>query len=600
MKKAEEKYNELIKRYQSLIADQVRVINLISSLRLLVFLMGTGLGIYLAVRKDYGLLLVDITIFLTLFIFLIIKHEHNIEHKKYLTILQDINENAVKRLHGEWQVFPDDGEEFSDDSHPYTQDLDIFGQGSLFQFINTASTYLGRQKLRELLSSPPTSINEITARQEAVTDLAAKLDWRQKFQAAGILASNMHDPQALFAWAGRVERLYLKPSLLLACRLLPVITIGIGIFTFLQTEPEYYVLIAALLLQFFLLKIKGKKRAKNLELAFRYTDNIKAYSRMLHSLETQKFDSSYLQGLQARLKGDTAHMAYEQIGKLVKIVDSISNRHNAFYIIFNILFLLDYQFMFMLEKWKERSGSHLRDWLSGIGELEALSSLALIRHDHPEWAMPEFTDADLPVFAAEELGHPLILSGVTNDLKFDKSENILLITGSNMSGKSTLLRTAGINLVLAYSGTAVCAKDFSCSLMDIYTCMRVSDNLEKNISSFYAELLRIKMMVQAVEEGKTVFFLLDEIFKGTNSADRHTGARTLIKKLSEAKVLGLISTHDLELGELAKESDKVKNYHFQEYYENDQIRFDYKLRPGVSATRNAIYLMRLAGIDIEK
>lgn len=203
-----------------------------------------------------------------------------------------------------------------------------------------------------------------------------------------------------------------------------------------------------------------------------------------------------------------------------------------------------------------------------------------------------------PSLKATALGHPLLNGNrVCNDLVFHPPMNVMLVTGSNMSGKSTFLRTAGINLVLAYAGAPVCATSFSCSIMHLFTCMRVSDNLEKSISSFYAELLRIKMLVEAVDKNQRVFFLLDEIFKGTNSRDRHTGAKILVKKLSRAKALGLVSTHDLELADLDKESENIKNYHFREYYRDDRIFFDYKLRPGVSTTRNAAYLMRMAGID---
>jgi DNA mismatch repair ATPase MutS len=376
----EKKFKNLLNKYQGLIAEQNRFINRVSNLRLAVFLVGAGWGIYLLTRKNYGLLGSDLVICLALFLYLIVKHEHCFKQRKYLLTLRQINEDALKRLQGEWTAFRDNGKEFADDSHPYSQDLDIFGQGSLFQLINTAVTYLGRHRLKDILLTSPGSFEEISARQEAVIDLAARLDWRQRLQ-------------------------------------------------------------------------------------------------------------------------------------------------------------------------------------------------------------------------AEEMAHPLIRSSVANDLQFAAPESILLITGSNMSGKSTLLRTAGINLVLAYAGTAVSAQKFACSLLDIYTCMRVSDNLGKNISSFYAELLRIKEIVKAAAEGRPVFFLLDEVFKGTNSIDRHTGARALIRKLNRKKALGLISTHDLELGDLAKESAKIKNYHFQEYYENDQICFDYKLRPGVSSTRNAAYLMKLAGIE---
>lgn len=600
MKKAEEQYNERKTKYQSLITEQARTINLVSNLRLLVFIAGAGLGIYFFVGKNYGLFLADLILFLALFVFLVLLHERYFTRKKTATTLLNINEDSLKRIGGEWQSFPDDGGEFRDDDHPYAQDLDLFGRGSLFQMISTARTFLGRVRLKSLLLSPPGSLEEILARQEAVTDLAGRLDWRQQYQAEGSISSKMHDPQGLITWAGKMEEFYLKPSVIFAFRLIPVITLAIAMVTFLRPERSYYPLIAVLLIQFLLLKINGKRRRQKLAVTASYTENIAVYSRMLRLFETEQFDSPYIQGLQKRLQDAAGNIAYKQIGRLVRLAEAMSNRHNAFYVIFNILFLLDYQFMFALEKWKEKSGRRLRTWLDALGEVEALASLAVIRHDHPEWALPELVEGrGNPSFMATEMGHPLLdASAVPNDLKFGSPQNILLITGSNMSGKSTLLRTAGINLVLAYAGTAVCAGTFACSRMEIYTCMRVSDNLEKNISSFYAELLRIKMMVQAVEEGKIGFFLLDEIFKGTNSVDRHTGAKALIQKLSKEKVLGLISTHDLELGDLAKQNNKIRNYHFQEYYQNDQIRFDYKLRPGVSTTRNAVYLMKMAGIEM--
>lgn len=599
MKSVEAQYRERLEKYRGLVAEQTKAINRISNLRLAVFLLGAGVGSYLLVRKSYGLFAFDLIVFLTLFIFLIRRHDHLFTRRKYAETLLQINDDALKRLSGEWTAFPDDGREFLNDSHPYAQDLDIFGQGSLFQFINSAATYLGRLKLRDLLAEHPKSREEIMARQEAVGDLALKLDWRQGYLAEGVLAAKMHDPEALFTWAGRVEQIYRKPAVIFGLSLLPVITIALGIVTVVVPEMNYYGFAAAVLVQFLLLRIYAGKRGKILGMAATYAENIAAYDKMLALLEKEEFSSPYLAGLMKKLKNSQGRTAGEQIHQLVKIVDAIANRRNQFYFLFNLLFLLDYQLMFALEKWKEKSGRQLRDWLKIIGEVEALSSLALLKHDHPEWTMPVLS-AGQPQFAAEEMAHPLILAGVANNLKYKQPEKILLITGSNMSGKSTLLRTAGINLVLAYAGTVVCARTFSCSLLAIYTCMRVSDNLEKNISSFYAELLRIKMLVRAMEEGQEIFFLLDEIFKGTNSIDRHTGAKALIRKLSQEKLLGLISTHDLELGDLAKECTQVRNYHFQEFYVNDEIRFDYKLRPGVSTTRNAAFLMKLAGISLDE
>ncbi|MBU3100901.1 MutS family DNA mismatch repair protein [Clostridium frigoriphilum] len=204
------------------------------------------------------------------------------------------------------------------------------------------------------------------------------------------------------------------------------------------------------------------------------------------------------------------------------------------------------------------------------------------------------------IVKANGLGHPLLgYKKICNNITISNEKNILLITGSNMSGKSTFLRTIGINLVLSYIGATVCAEKFECSLMKIITCMRISDDLENNISSFYAEILRIKMIVEEKRKNKKVFFLLDELFKGTNSIDRHDGAKALIKQLGEQGASGLISTHDLELCDLQYEYFKIKNYNFQEYYVNNEIKFDYKIRDGVSTTKNALYLIKLSGIDLE-
>lgn len=320
---------------------------------------------------------------------------------------------------------------------------------------------------------------------------------------------------------------------------------------------------------------------------------------MISMIEKKKFKSDLLKELQRKLTSKDDIKASQSIEKFVKIVDKISDRRNFFSLVLNIIFLWDFHLMIALDKWKREYGEHIEKWLKAIGEFEALSSLALVNFDYPERSFPKFNDDNL-VLSAKGISHPLLPGKpVTNDVQMGRNNRILLITGSNMSGKSTLLRTLGINLVLAYAGAPVSAESFNCSLMKIYTCMRISDNLEKNISSFYAEILRIKKIVKAVVSGETIFFLLDEIFKGTNSIDRHLGAETLIDRLSRENALGLVSTHDLELGSIEDKNNNVKNYHFQEYYEDNDIHFDYKLKQGVSTTRNAIYLMKMAGIKFE-
>ena len=273
-------------------------------------------------------------------------------------------------------------------------------------------------------------------------------------------------------------------------------------------------------------------------------------------------------------------------------------RHSQLYLIINILLLWDYRCLAAIEKWRTDSGVYLEDWIAVLAELEALASLAIISYDHPDWTQPQLYN-DQPRLFASQIGHPLLSEDrVSNDIGTMRKGQVYLITGSNMSGKSTLLRTVGINLVLAYAGAPVCAKEFHCSIFNIYTSMRIRDDLRSNISSFYAELLRIKKMIDAAKRGESVFFLLDEIFRGTNSRDRHAGARVLVKQLSDEGAVGFVSTHDVELGNLADENNKIKNYHFREEYIEGQLHFDYKLRSGISNTRNAVYLMKMAGITV--
>jgi DNA mismatch repair ATPase MutS len=529
-------------------------------------------------------------------------HRKIISYQKYVIVLRDINEHSLWRLDGRWTTFLDTGNEFRDDSHPYTSDLDIFGQGSLFQWINITQTYLGRKKLWQLLTVPPDPIPVIRERQAAIMELAKSLKWRQRFLAYGIAAKDkMCDPDFLIKWVHDRNPFFSKKVVILILGALPILTIGSIIVHYSAHSIPLYIPIFMLLFQYGLLKLGSKKRKLILAKAGEYEKNLQLYASLLRQILKKDYQSSYLQRLKHKLFSSDKQSASRQLIKLAKIIELIDSRYNAFYLFLNIITLCDYQCLIALECWKRSAGDSLKDWLETIAEFEALASLATIQYDHPEWATPEFISGT-PLVTAEGLGHPLLTETlrVTNPLQIGNQIKVLLVTGSNMSGKSTYLRTAGINLVLAYTGAPVCAKSFCCTPLDIYTCMRISDNLEKNISSFYAEILRIKAIVEATAGSRPIFFLLDEIFKGTNSLDRHTGAKILIKKLIQNDAIGLVSTHDLELGELAEEQSSVKNYHFQEHFKDNQLNFDYQLRPGLSKTRNALYLMKAAGIIVDE
>lgn len=576
----------------------------ISRWRLLTFLGGLLLAILLYWQGQTLAAELVFTLAIMLFAYLVRQHQQlkaSILHEEWLV---KINAASLQRLDGSWSSFADTGEEFRDDDHPYSSDLDIFGDNSLFQLLNTSHSFLGRQKLQTALAKPLENSETINARQASIQELAAKLDWRQEFQVAGIISGvAASDPAALFQWAETGNQFYLQSWLKLLCRILPAVSAIVTLLAILWPDRVSYLgPLALYAVQTGLIFWRRQDMSASFAIAHEYKESIKTYRQMLQILAGETWQSTKLQTMAKALINKVGLPAHLQIKKLDQAVDMTYMRYSQLYFIFDIITLWDFQCQIALEGWKDKSGHDLQNWCHVIGEAEMLSSLSLLCFDHPQWAFAKI-DPQRTGFTANDLAHPL-LGGkkVGNDLSLSLPGEIFLITGSNMSGKSTLLRTAGINLVLAYSGAPVCAQSYACGLMDIFTSMRTNDNLATNTSSFYAELLRIKEILSvARKKVRPLFFLLDEVFKGTNSLDRHTGAKYLLKMLSRTGAIGLVSTHDLELGSLADAQDSlIKNYHFTEHYQDNQLIFDYHLRPGISTTRNAIYLMKLAGIEIDE
>lgn len=592
-------YNKKIEKYISLQKRLKSQLNLISNLRLLTAVIGFGGAAFLLFKNEGFLSAAIFIISLVLFILLVIRHDRLKLEKKRIDLLWKINQDAIKRTNGEWSTFEETGEDFIDYEHKFSGDLDLFGQGSLFQWINTGVTYIGRIILKQWFTDRPKNREDILKRQRAAKELSDMLDWRQEFQVEAMLAEDkLHNPELLYKWTQHGNEFYRKKAVIYMAQLLPFLTVLLLIGSFLIPFIPFYIPALLIVVQMIMIGLRFIDMGQILSDISPYVNNIKIYRKMLEIFETQEFQTDYLKELQAKLCSTKGRAAYLQVLELEKITDHTSIRHSQLYLVINILLLWDYQCIIALENWKIKSGHLLKQWIDTLGEMEALSSLAILHFDHPDWVSPIIHD-DQPRIFAVEMGHPLLPKDrVYNDLSMMRKGQVFLITGSNMSGKSTLLRTVGINLVLAYAGAPVCAKDFHCAIFDIYTSMRVRDDLEKNISSFYAELLRIKRMIEAAKVGEPVFFLLDEIFKGTNSRDRHTGARVLIKQLSEQGAIGFVSTHDVELGDLAAEDNKIRNYHFREFYKEGQLYFDYKLRQGISNTRNAIYLMKMAGVTV--
>lgn len=617
----ESKYQRRIDAYSGKLEIYTKKSNTIGNYKLLVFFSGAVLAIVLFIYKQFILLAATLVLFIAGFIYLSVIHNRLIKFRNYSQAMLQINTLCLKRVSGKWTSFSDTGEEFENHDHNYSYDLDLFGKGSLFQMINMTTTYSGRQSLANMFLQPLNNEGDIKARQEAVKELAGKLTFRHRLY-SNVLMSNKNITLAdaetkgrkhlkslmdtidkldeVFIWAKEESELYKSPWFMFFITALPTVTFLTLVLSIFGVIPVYLP-VAGYVIQFLLLGYKINYRNRSFELVEKHANTLKVYSSVLKQFENEKFESPCLNNLKDQLKGSSRMPAWKQIEKLTRLWGLIANRYNFLHIVVNVVTLWDFHSMVALEKWKSVSGKYVEKWFSVIGEVEALCSLAVMCHDNPDYVMPKVSEDMKVGIVAEELGHPLLTEGrKCNDIIVDKGQPILLITGSNMSGKSTFLRTVGLSLILSYIGLPVCAKAFSCPIMKVYACMRTSDNLGQSVSSFYAELLRVKMIVEAVDREEKVFFLLDEIFKGTNSADRHTGAKMLINQLDRKGAWGLVSTHDLELADMEKDSEgRIRNYHFKEYYRDNKIHFDYKLRKGVSDTRNAIYLMKMAGVKVE-
>ncbi|MBE6071284.1 MAG: DNA mismatch repair protein MutS [Clostridium butyricum] len=564
--------------------------------RLILLLALMIIDYFLYKKNNYNMIIIVSMLGVLIFLILVIYHNNILERKKREEILLEINDKGIKRLNGKFNEFEDRGIEFVDENHSYINDLDVFGDNSIFQYINTTVTKGGRILLSNLLKlNVKLSKEEIKLRQEAVKELGEKIEYRQNLFVEGTLNQLEEiDLKFFIDWNKRKNKFSLLRTVI-ACIFILVTIISIY-FVVGNVLPESFLLLN-LLVNYVVVKILSSGISEEIKLFESMKDIIHGYAKILNLIEEEKFNSRYLKNIYSKLNNENISCKVE-ISKLDDILDWIGNsKYNAYYLLLNVLVFSDVFLMKRLYKWREKNGSHIEEWISVMSEMDALSSISNLAFENPDWVYPDIYDEN--IIEGKNIGHPLIgLRVVKNNFKLRGNHKAALITGSNMSGKSTFLRTIGINLLLSYIGAPVCAEKFSCGIMNIYTCMRTRDNLQESISSFYAEILRIKLLIEACQKGEKVFFLLDEIFKGTNSRDRHIGAKVLINQLIEHGGVGIVSTHDLELCDLEYTNSKITNYNFREYYENNKIKFDYILRKGKSETQNAIHLMKLAGIEV--
>lgn len=588
-------YNKRIGSKKLEIEKLNRNYNSISLLRILTVISAIFFEVFCYTRRDLFFGIVLFVLHIILFLFLVKIHEKIYINKERVKGFIELNKKEIERINGKWKSFDDKGEEYLDLKHPFINDLDIFGKNSLFQWVNNTKTTYGRESLKNLMmfNNLPRR-EEILERQSSLKELADKIDFRQELTSTLKSDKNKNDETFIGDWVKENDKKHIKFFDLIRIGM-PIINVLV-IILIIFGIGEWIDILVTLGISYYLLKFIDSDVKKGLIIFEDLKYKIKTYVKAIKIIENEEFKSSELNKLKSIFK-DSNSLASEDLLELEKITSWLYDRHNAFYIILNCLFLWDYQMIKKLEKWKYKNKDKFNTYMECLGQFEAMSSLSTLVFNNPLWEVPNITDS---VLSGKDLTHPLLGDeAVGNDFYMDKNTRVLLITGSNMSGKSTFLRTVGFNMILSYLGLNVPAKEFNVPIFNIYTCMRTGDDLENNISSFYSEILRVKGIVDGTKRNERIFFLLDEIFKGTNSIDRHEGAVVLINQLLKGDTLGLVSTHNLELCDMEKNNDFVSNYYFKEYYKNNKIMFDYKIRQGVSKTRNAKYLMKMAGIDIE-
>ncbi|HOX82082.1 MAG TPA: hypothetical protein PLJ60_03060 [Chryseolinea sp.] len=588
--------SELLPYYQkrksdfTVLLDQAKAkINAVSNLRILIAV--AFLAVFYFAVTNPSLFYIELLL-LIIFIVFVKWHSSLFQKKTHLENLVKINELESEAVKGNDAGFAS-GVEFINPTHPYSHDLDIFGEGSLYQSINRCNTIHGRKDMAERLTSPLLSADEIIVNQQAVQELATKTDFCQHFQAAGMeIEEQQNDRQQLLAWLDQPSFLYPKPFFKYFLPIFSALTIGFVVASFFTPVAKPWAIVCALS-QWAILAFHIKKVNAFHEYISKKKIILQKYAHLLFYLQKEEFSTPELKKLSER-----ADQADVKVKSLASLVSSLNARLNAMTtLVVNSLLFYDLQCVYRLEKWKHENASNLKTWLEAVSETEVLCSIGTFSFNHPQFTYP-IIDSTLAI-ETKELGHPLIQPDecVPNDVLVGKNQSVLIITGANMAGKSTFLRTIGVNLVLALSGAPVCAKEFRCPIINMRSGMRTADSLKDHQSYFYAELNRLKTIMDELRNDKPLFILLDEILKGTNSTDKQSGSISLVKQLLPHPCLALIATHDLALGELETEyPEKIKNFCFEANIENDQLSFDYKLKPGLAQKMNATFLMKKMGI----
>lgn len=597
-------YSERVAQFNAAADTLSQRYNKLSIVRLLIFLAGIAL-VVLVWSNIHPLAGVGgIIVFLAGFYRFVNWHQKLKTEERHQRNLAMVNQWEAAVDEHDFSNY-NDGARFLEQLHPNAIDLDLYGPFSIFQYLNRAVTALGQKKLANWIAGPATP-EDIKLRQEGLQELGHMLEWRHHFQAYGLeTEDSLEQIDLLKRWMAEppflAQRKWMAPVLFI----IPFWSLAAAVIWTLYLPWYLGILLylpALLILRQFVERVNQTHiKTTHAELALRH------YAQLIQHIEGVNFKSPLLQQLQNELSTE-GQAASKMIRRLSYIIRQLNVRYNAFAFIINVIGLWELQYVYRLEKWKAALQDYLPKWFEAMSAFEALSSLGNLHYNNQEWTFPSIGDTE--AVSAEELGHPLLHRDkrVCNDIHLPTNGHIKLITGSNMAGKSTFLRTIGLNIVLAMTGAPVCARRMELPPLQVYTSMRTQDALQESTSSFYAELKRLKFIIEAVEDTADhkppqlqAFFLLDEILKGTNSNDRHTGSKALIRQLIRSQGSGIIATHDLELGQLEAEANgTIENLRIEVEIQDGKLHFDYKLKKGVSQSFNATLLMKQMGIKIEE
>ena len=577
-------YEEQIEKYQHRLKQTTRKLAFSSLFRLMVF-MGTAFLVYFF-SGNINVFLTVLIVGIAIFLMLVSRHTNiKNERDRYRELIR-INETEIKVLNRQFHDLPM-GTEFEDHAHPYSQDIDLFGKGSFFQYLNRTALAEGTRRLSDLLKS--NDIDKIEQKQEAVNELAEKADWRQNFSARATLVKTETSTASIVQWL-KDYRFFVPSTMQWLPWLFSTISVAVMVAFYFDiiggVELGLWFFAGLLITGIYVKKINLLSESVS-----KVQDTFYQYHQLLALIEDTDFSAEVLKEKKQQITSE-AQKASHILKEFSRAIDALDQRNNMIFGIFGNGFLLwDLRQSYRLESWIREHGEQVEQWFEVIEFFDAYNSLGNFDFNHPGYVFPEIVSGN-HIIEAEQLAHPLLdpAKRIANDFRIAK-EQFFIITGANMAGKSTFLRTVSLQIVMANLGLPVCATSCNYTPIKLITSMRTTDSLTDDESYFFSELKRLKYIVNEIKTDQ-YFIILDEILKGTNSTDKAIGSKKFIEKLVNSHSTGIIATHDLSLCEVTKEHQEVKNYYFDAEIINDELNFDYRFKEGVCQNMNASFLLK--------